>query len=59
MDKKVMVLSDGVDKKYSVCYKAKDKDAAVQSIYLMRTAFKPGKAPKDIRLTIEEVIYVP
>lgn len=55
MDKKVMVLTDAVDKKHSVCYKAKDKDAAVQSVYLMRTAFKPGKAPKAIRVTIEEV----
>lgn len=58
MEKQVIVLTDGVDKKHSVCYKAKDKDAAVTSIYLMRSAFKPNKAPKAIRVTIEEVANV-
>lgn len=55
MDKQVIVLTDAVDKKHSVYYKAKGNDAAIISIYLMRTAFKPNKAPKAIRVTIEEV----
>jgi hypothetical protein len=55
MDKQVIVLTDAVDKKHSVCYKAKGDDPAVTTVYLMRTAFKPNKAPKAIRVTIEDV----
>ena len=59
MEKQVIVLTDGVDKKHSVCYKVRgNADAAVTSIYLMRSAFKPNKAPKAIRVTIEEVANV-
>jgi hypothetical protein len=55
MDKQVIVLTDAVDKKHSVCYKAKGNDVAITALYLMRTAFKPNKAPKAIRVTIEDV----
>jgi hypothetical protein len=55
MEKKVIVLENPVDKKHSVCYKAKDNEAPIQSFYLMRSAFRPNKAPRAIRITIEEV----
>jgi hypothetical protein len=56
MDKQVIVLTDAVDKKHSVCYKVRgNPDAAITALYLMRTAFKPNKAPKAIRVTIEDV----
>jgi hypothetical protein len=56
MDKQVIVLTDAVDKKHSVCYKVRgNADAAITALYLMRTAFKPNKAPKAIRVTIEDV----
>lgn len=54
MEKKEITLKDAVPKKNSVCYKTSDKDAAVRSIYLMRSAFS-GPAPRAIKVTIEEV----
>lgn len=56
MKTQIILLNNPVDKKHSVCYKAHDKEAPVQSIYLMRSAFKPEKAPKTIKVTIEEVL---
>ena len=35
MEKQVIVLTDAVDKKHSVCYKAKGNDVAITAIYLM------------------------
>ena len=55
MEKQEVVFETKEDKKHSVCYKTSRADAAVVSIYLMRTAFKPAQAPKKIKVTIEEV----
>jgi hypothetical protein len=54
MEKQVVVLSKPMSKKHSVRYDSEDSSAAVQSIYLMRTALGSGNAPKKIKITIEE-----
>lgn len=55
MEEKTIVFKEQIPKKHSVCYKTNDKDAAVQSIYLMRSAFKPNKPPDAIEVVIREI----
>ena len=53
MEKTVVVFPIREDKKHSVCYKATDREAAIQSVYIMRTALgKP--VPSKVKITIEE-----
>ena len=54
MEKQVVIFDIAEPKKHSICFKSKDKDAAVQSVYLMRTAFG-GEDPKRIKITVEEI----
>jgi hypothetical protein len=54
MEKKVVILSIKEPKKHSICYKTKDADAAIQSVYLMRSAIGLAE-PKAVKITIEEV----
>jgi hypothetical protein len=54
MEKKEVIFTIPEGKKHSVCYKTTAKDAAVQSIYVMRTALG-NNIPKKIKITIEEV----
>jgi len=54
MEKKIVTFTKSEPKKHSVCYKTDDKQAAVQSIYVMRTALG-NVPPKAIKVTIEEI----
>ena len=40
------------EKKHSVRYDALDKDAAIQSLYIMRTGL-PAKIPQSLNIKIE------
>jgi len=54
MDKQIIVFNKQEPKKHSVCFKTDQADAAVTSIYIMRTSLgRP--VPKTIKVTIEEV----
>jgi len=55
MDKQVVVFSTYEPKKHSVCYKTKEVDVAITSIYIMRSALGTN-VPKKIKVTIEEVL---
>ena len=51
----VILKKKEYEPKHSVRYDAVEKDAPVQSIYLMRTALKDGNKPNTIKITIEGV----
>jgi hypothetical protein len=53
MEKKEVVFDIKEDKKHSVCYKTREVDAAVASIYVMRKALG-ASVPNKIKITIEE-----
>lgn len=45
------------EKKHSVRYHAQIKDkAAMESVYVLKTAFEGGKFPKAIRITLKEEV---
>jgi hypothetical protein len=54
MDKQIVVFDSKEMKKHSVCYKTKQANAAIKSVYIMKTAFASGKVPDKIKITIEE-----
>lgn len=54
MNKQEIVFEIKEDKKHSVCYKTKNADAAVTSIYVMRKNLGTP-VPNKIKITIEEV----
>ena len=53
MEKKEIVFDLAEPKKHSICFKTTEKDAPIQSVYLMRTAFG-AEEPKRIKITVEE-----
>jgi hypothetical protein len=54
MEKQVVIFDVPEAKKHSVCYKTKQDDPAITSIYVMRSHLG-NPAPKKIKVTIEEV----
>lgn len=55
MTKQEIIFDSSEPKKHSVCFKTSQKDPAISSVYLMRTAFAGQKEPKKIKVTVEEV----
>ena len=53
MNKQEITFDIKEPKKHSVCYKTKQPDAPVQSVYIMRAAMG-GTEPAKIKMTIEE-----
>jgi hypothetical protein len=54
MEKQEIIFDVPEGKKHSVCYKTKDKEAAIQSVYIMRHSLGTP-VPKVVKITIEEV----
>lgn len=55
MEKQEVIFDSMKPKKHSVCYKTKQTDPAVTSIYIMRSVLGGGELPKKVKITIEEV----
>ena len=54
MEKQVIVFDTSIPKKHSVCFKTSQADAAITTVYVMRTGL--GKPiPTKIKVTVEEV----
>jgi hypothetical protein len=54
MDKQSWLFINPEVKKHSVRYYPDLKEAAMSSIYVMKSAFPDGKIPKCIMVTLEE-----
>jgi hypothetical protein len=53
VNKQTIVLDKVLPKKHSVRYDTSDKEAAISTIYLMRSALG-SSIPKVIKVTVEE-----
>lgn len=56
MDKREVVYGNPAEKKHSVRYFAMDKNAPMESVYIVKETFNGKKFPSKIKITIEEVL---
>jgi len=55
MEKQEIICNLYEEKKHSIRYNGLGNDPAIASVYVMKVAFAGHNAPKQIKITIEEV----